>query len=216
VNKIDFAALIKPLSFGQEPRDDASQQAKGGLVTRALRRRMAFLREAQDVLTVLPGPGETLHSVVTGSFDLAHLLTVLLDKLGSPCVQMRVATLSLSPKNVAELSFLLDARKVTCLDVLVSDFFRKHDGAIFAELLQEMGKRGQRVASARSHCKIVTIALGDGRRFTVEASMNLRSNGNAEQLSLTQDEELYRWADAWLSRMVTEHEIRQSNCSEAG
>ena len=172
---------------------------------------MACLKEAREALDLIPADGETLHAVMTGTYDLMHLLIVLLDRLGSPCRQMRIATLSLSARNVTEMATLLDAGKVQRLDLLASDFFRKHDAAIFAELLLELGKRGQRVAAARSHCKIVTLALEDGRCYTLEGSANLRTNKNQEQFALTQDVLLHRWYAQWIEDMVTKHEVRQSD-----
>jgi hypothetical protein len=173
---------------------------------------MARLREARDALPLIPAEGETLHGLMTGSYDLMHLLIVLLDKLGSRCNHMRIATLSLSSRNVTEMAALLDARKIGRLDILVSDFFRRHDKVIFTELLTEFAKRGQRVASARSHCKIVTLALKDGRRFTLEGSANLRTNSNIEQFCLTQSVELHDWYAVWLSEMVTANEVFPSDC----
>jgi len=214
IERVNFSALVKPLRFGTQANPEAEAPAgtaSAGFLSRTNRRRMACLKEARDALDLIPADGETLHAVMTGTYDLMHLLIVLLDRLGSPCQTMRIATLSLSARNVTEMATLLDAGKVKTLDLLCSDFFRKHDAAIFAELLLELGKRGQRVAAARSHCKIVTIALEDGRRFTLEGSANLRTNKNQEQFALTQDVMLHRWYAQWIEDMVIKHEVRQSD-----
>jgi hypothetical protein len=50
---------------------------------------------------------------------------------------MGAATLSLSRRNVQEMVALHDAGKVQRLDLLTSDFFRRHDDDIFAELVSE-------------------------------------------------------------------------------
>jgi hypothetical protein len=39
-------------------------------------RRAAQLKEAADVLSCLPGPGEALHALMTGRYDLMHLSRV--------------------------------------------------------------------------------------------------------------------------------------------
>ena len=177
---------------------------------------MACLREAADALGHLPAEGETLHGLMTGTYDLMHLLVVLLGALGSPCLVMRVATLSLSARNVAEMAALLDAGAVRRLDLLVSDFARKHDKEIFASLLAEFSSRGQRVASARSHCKVVTLALEDGRRYALEGSANLRTNHNVEQFALSRGPQPHGWYDAWLGAMVSKHEVNESGTAAAG
>jgi hypothetical protein len=129
---------------------------------------------------------------------------------------MRVGTLSLSSRNVAEMAALLDAGKVRRLDLLCSDFFRKHDKDIFAGLLNEFRARGQRVASARSHCKVVTLALEDGRRYALEGSANLRTNHNVEQFALSRGPELFGWYDAWLDAMMQKYEVNETGDPAAG
>ncbi len=106
---MDFTT-VKPLSFtAPVPEPPASRR---GIITRAAKRRFAALKEAAQVLDVLPAEGETLHAIMTGHYDLAHLLVVLLDRLGGTCTEMAIATLSLSARNVREMTSLLDAGKV--------------------------------------------------------------------------------------------------------
>jgi hypothetical protein len=222
----DFAAIPRVPPFasmlgetGQpqalaRPDADARQGGRAFL-GRTNRRRFACLKAAEEALDVLPAEGESLHAVMSGFYDLQHLLIVILDRLSSHCAMMRVATLSLSRCNVQEMVTLLDAGKVGRLDLLTSDFFRKHDDDIFAELVQEFQSRGQRVAAARSHCKVVTLALDDGRRYVLEGSPNLRTNRNMEQFCLTCDPELHGFYDAWLDDMVTTHEVRQDDAAKA-
>lgn len=214
MDRLDFSSLARPPRFGApdaaRPETPASK-GRAGFLSRTSRRRMACLKEASDALDLIPADGETLHAVMSGTYDLMHLLIVLLDRLDSPCERMRIATLSLSARNVTEMTALLDAGRVKTLDLLTSDFFRRHDAAIFSELVLEFSQRGQRVAAARSHCKIVTLALEDGRRFTMEGSANLRTNKNQEQFALTQYSELHAWYAQWIEDMVTKHEVRPSD-----
>jgi hypothetical protein len=209
-------AITNAFSGAQPPRFTGDA---GGLPantrTRPDRRRMVALREARQALDHLPAGGETLHGLMPGTYDLMHLILVLLGALGS-AEQLRIATLSLSAKNVSEMAGLLDDGTVRRLDLLCSDFFRRHDREIFAGLVQEFQKRGQRVAAARSHCKVVTLALTDGRRYVLEGSANLRSNHNLEQFALSRDARLHAFYDAWLAGMVTRHEIHESDRSATG
>jgi hypothetical protein len=213
---IDFRS-IPPVRFdhpqdqaGDAPEATATAPGRAGrtFLTRTQKRRMTNLRRAAEVIDHLPGPGESLHGVLKGFFDLMHLLIALLDKLAVPCEQLRIATLSVSPRNVSELAALLDTGKVKRIDVLTSDFQAKHDPEIMGELLAELGKRGQRVAAARSHCKIVLLALADGRRYVLEGSANLRTSRNQEQFALCQDGALHDFYAAWFDEMVTKHALQ--------
>jgi hypothetical protein len=217
---VDFST-IKPVRFTPNPDQDDDDQAgavesRAGFLSRTTRRRMACLAEASDALPHLPEQGETLHGIMTGTYDLMHLLILALDRMASVCQVMRIATLSLSSRNVTEMAALLDAGKVQRLDLLCSDFFRKHDKDIFTQLVTEFTSRGQRVAAARSHCKVVTVALADGRRYTLEGSANLRTNKNAEQFALTQDPALHDWYALWLDSQVTTHEVYPSDSPATG
>jgi hypothetical protein len=207
---VPFAGLVGP------PEGPADGAARRAFLARTHQRRFACLRAAAEVLDVLPAEGESLHAVMTGLYDLMHLLIVLLDRLGSPCCTLRIATLSLSRRNVQEMVSLFDQSKVRQLDLLTSDFFRKHDDDIFAELVQEFHSRGQRVAAARSHCKIVTARLEDGQHYVLEGSANLRTNSNQEQFCLSRDPLLHGWYDVWLSDMVQMYEIQPSDGPATG
>jgi hypothetical protein len=72
-----FAHLPRP-SFARRP--GAEEKTPGGLVCRGVTRRAAMLAEARDVLGVLPGPGEALHALITGRYDLMYLLVALLGR----------------------------------------------------------------------------------------------------------------------------------------
>jgi hypothetical protein len=215
----DFAA-VRPVPFAALAREPAGPRARPegrrAFLARAHRRRFAALKAAAEVLDVLPAEGESLHAIMTGLYDLMHLLVVLLQRFDSPCATLRVGTLSLSRRNVQEMAALLDDGRVQRLDLLTSDFFRRHDDDIFNELVQEFHSRGQRVASSRSHAKVVTMALEDGRRYVLEGSANLRTNHNLEQFCLARDADLHEVYDAWLAGMVSAHEVRRADGPEAG
>jgi hypothetical protein len=211
VQPVPFAALVH-----DQPREAGEQQTgRRAFLARTHRRRFACLRAAAEALDVLPGEGESLHGVMTGLYDLMHLVVCLLQRFDCLCVTMRIATLSLSARNVQEMVALLDAGSVGRLDLLASDFFKRHEKDIMAELLKEFSERGQRVAIARSHCKVVTMALVDGRRYVLEGSANLRTNKNAEQFCLSRYPALHRWYDVWLSQMVTRYEVKENHAAKA-
>jgi hypothetical protein len=190
-------------------RFDRQAQAADTLPTptmrRAASRRTAMLAEAAEVLDVLPGPGESLHGLMTGRYDLAHLVAAAIGKLGT-CSAVRLATLSYNARNLAELLTLLDSKRVRSLTLLCSAFFRDHNKELWAETLEEFRARGQRAAAARSHAKVVCMALDDGRRYVLEGSANLRTNSNREQFALFNDAGLHNWHAAWIDALVTQHE----------
>ena len=183
----------------------SAQDCPAPIASRAAARRTAALREAADVLAVLPGPGETLHAVMTGRYDLMQLLAALIGQLGR-CEIARYATLSYNRKNLAEIIRLFDSGAVGKMTLLCSAFFRDHNKDLWTETLAEFRNRGQRAAASRSHCKVATLACADGRKFVLEGSANLRTNSNKEQFCLTHDAAVSDWYGAWIDAEVSKHE----------
>src|SRR5579871_2406631 len=120
---VDFHT-IAAVPFADLVRDPAGQGKSEGqpprraFLARAHRRRFAALRAAADILENLPDEGQSLHGLMTGLYDLMHLLIVLLQRLDSPCLTMRVGTLSLSRRNTQEMVALVDDGRVKQLDVM--------------------------------------------------------------------------------------------------
>jgi hypothetical protein len=193
------------VSFGRRPVGNGTPHPH---TDRAAVRRTAQLVEAADALAVLPGPGEAVHALMTGRYDLMHLLVCIIDRLGT-VEAMGVATLSFNARNLAEMVALLDAGKVKTLTLLCSRFFAEHNAGLWEEALSDFRQRGQRAAAARSHAKVITFAFASGRRLTVEGSANLRSNGNREQLLIADGAGLHDWHAAWIDELVTQHEGEQ-------
>jgi hypothetical protein len=191
----------RPL-FGRRPQAESFPTP---IIGKARERRTAQLAEAADILDVLPGEGETLHALMTGRYDLMHLLAALIGKLGG-CSAARIATLSYNERNLDEMTKLLDAGAVGTMTLLCSAFFRDHNKQLWTATLDEFRARGQRAAAARSHCKIICLACTDGRRYSLEGSANLRTNGNREQFALTQEATIHDWHAAWIDDLVSRHE----------
>jgi hypothetical protein len=185
------------------------------ILGKAAARRTVMLGQAAEALTVLPTEGETLHALITGRFDLMHLITALVTHLGG-VETMRIATLSYNGRNLAEMTALLDSGAVKSLTLLCSSFFRDHNKELWEETLSDFRDRGHRAAAARSHAKVVTVATADGRRFSLEGSANLRTNSNREQFCLTNDAAIHDWHATWIDELVTAHEGDDSDDPGAG
>jgi hypothetical protein len=165
---------------------------------RARRRYAAMLRESADVLAHLPGPGESLHALMTGLYDFMTLVGHVITNRPAPCAELRIATLAFSSRNTHEIAQLLDGGAVKSVSLLCSDFFAKHNKAEFAEAVRELTERGQAIAAPRCHAKVTCLHFADGAKLVFEGSANLRTNGNIEQFALFTDPELHDWHAAWI------------------
>jgi hypothetical protein len=191
------------------PLPDAEDDDGGDLprprLLRLQARRAAGIAEAAETLELLPGPGESLHCLMTARLDMTDVLNALLDKLGR-CETARIATLGLNRRNYRAMLRWLDGGKVGGLTLLVSKFFRAHNAQLFSELVDEFRQRKQRAAAVDSHAKAMALAFADGTRFAIEGSANLCSNGSArEQFAVVNDAGLHDFHAAWIDALVNRH-----------
>jgi hypothetical protein len=198
-----FAGFSRPL-FGK--RKPPADRAGKPLLRKDDPKRTAKLAEAKEILGRLPGPGgESLHLLMTGRYDLMHLLLVIFHQRKEPIEHLRIATLSFNKRNLAELLELLDSGKVRQFSFLYSRFFREHSTEVAKLTVAELRKRGQRVASARSHAKVVCLEWQGGDVLVLEGSANLRSNSNQEQLAIFTDRDLFAFHSNWIDGMIETH-----------
>ncbi len=183
---------------------------------RARRRYAAMLRESAEILAHLPGPGESLHALMTGTYDFLTLVGHAITHQPAPCAELRIATLAFSSRNTAEIVQLLDAGAVNRVSLLCSDFFAKHNKAEFTEAVREYTQRGQAIAAPRCHAKVTCLHFADGAKLVFEGSANLRTNGNIEQFALINDAGLHDWHAAWIDGKHREWQSDQSRSSQAG
>ena len=198
-----FAPLPRP-AFGKA---SATAPADRPARTKGLARRMQQARLAADLLPIIPVPGEAIHCLMGGNFDLGQVVVALVKK--HPVSHLRIATLAYSRRTAAELLTAVEKRHVGRLTLLVSSFFAAHNKELFGWVNAEIAAHfpDSRQASARSHCKVVVFEFADGSTPLVfEGSANLRKNGCREQLAAIRDQELADWHARWIDDTVTAHE----------
>lgn len=202
--------LPEPPAFDGSPTLQEAYSQAAGLdsdrammqqVTRQTALRETQLHNAARLLERLPDPDEMLHIVQRGNSDHFGYVRRAIELCGCPVDHMRVATLSFSKPNAAELIGMLDRGDVRRLSMLCSCYFRAQNREIFDALAVPMLERGQRVLAARSHCKIVLIAAGQ-RRIVIEGSANLRACRNLEQVTVTDSLAVHSFHAAWIDELL--------------
>lgn len=212
---MDFGAIPRP-AFGRHAQH-AEERTPGVHQANATARRAIMFKEAKELLAALPGPGEAVHAVMTGRYDLMLLLVALLDLHPAPCRRLRIATLCYNRRNAVELLGLLESGKVGGLTLLASSFFKDHNKELDEWFRGELAAYpGSKTAAARSHCKVVCFDFADGAGLVLEGSANLRTNGNREQLALINDRALHDFHATWIDDTVSRDEGDQSGNRATG
>ncbi len=195
--------------FGRQKPPEGEDDCEGlprPMTFKAKARRAVGIKEAADVLAILPAAGESLHAICTARLDLSDVLNCLLGRLGA-CERMSIATLGYNERNLSAILRWLDAGQVKTFSLLSSIFFRAHKTPLWEHTLEEFHKRGQRAACCHSHAKVATLAFASGARLCIEGSSNLCGNGSGrEQFALINDAALHDWHAAWIDDLVTKHE----------
>jgi hypothetical protein len=189
---------------------DAARELAGDrrhLRTAARRTMIDARRVANAVEHVgrLPDPGESIHLVTSGGYSLFHHLPAVLELAAPATIRyLGIATLGFSRENLERLIELLDAGQVGRLDFLYSVYFRSNEKEICERLTHELGRRGHRVLSMRTHCKMLLIETTAGGNYVVESSANLRSCKNIENAVFTNDVALLEFHRRWLNQIFEE------------
>ncbi len=205
-----FRVRSNPFGLGQQAEpDDAQADDFEGLPTpikvKLQAIRQAGIKEAREVLSNLPSPGESLHAVCTARMDLTDVMNALIDQLGS-VDRLSMATLGFNERNLNAMERWYDSGKVKSMTLLSSIFLRAHKGWLWELAQKSFHERGQRAACCHSHAKVVTLAFTSGQKMSIEGSANLCGNGSGrEQFALIHDPTLHDWHAAWIDNLVVKH-----------
>lgn len=196
---MDFAGIPRP-AFGRAAQHLPAAPAplRG---TAAARHRLTA-RAAADLCPDLPAPGEHVHCLMTGFYDLAQVVADVARRTTPRA--LRIATLCWNKRNVIDLAGLMEARAADPLPLtlLASGFFRRHNKELVEWTRGQFARFPARVAFAESHAKVVCFDLGPGDALVFEGSANLRTNRNREQLTIIRDRRTHDWHAGWIDGLV--------------
>ena len=205
----DFAELAENLDCRLEFDETAASRPAATLpaarrLTRKPARRFMDLREHADaarrLLTPLPKSGESVHVITSGEFVLAAVVPAMLDALG-PC-SLCVSSLGTNQQTASMFADLLREGRLTRLDMVLSHYFSKADRETCDLVCQIIREAGGRIAVTRSHTKLALFEPQSRQdRYCFEGSGNLRSSQNAEQLTISNDDQLFKFYHTWFNEM---------------
>jgi hypothetical protein len=160
------------------------------------------VKTAVELIGQFPEPDEAIHTICSGRFALWDVIPAVLEIVRPATITaLHIATLGFSKANVVAMSELLDAGSIGRISLLCSHYFKGTSNGIFEQAQEALTKRGQRFLSARTHAKLLAAKLTDGRTLIVEASANLRSCKNMEQMSFFGSRALYAFHVGWIDEL---------------
>lgn len=158
---------------------------------------------AAAALSRLPGLNQSSHLVISGRFALWDFVPAALALAdGARIADLYIATLGFSKANIAGACDLLDAGTIGRLSLIASHYFKGTSSDIYEYGAAELGKRGQRFISIRSHAKIIAARFDGGRCLILESSANLRSCKNIEQVVASGHPDLFAFHAGWMESLL--------------
>jgi hypothetical protein len=172
--------------------------------TRQTKRSLAHLdqpRRAAEQLGHLPGPDETRHLVLNGSYPLFALVPAFIKLAGAPITTLYIVTLGFSKDNIADLAALVEAGQVRDVAIAASTYFGAQDKAIYDSAVNFCQSHGFRIKALRSHAKLLLMHIGQ-RFYTCESSANARSCRNVETACVFNSEKVFRFHQEWIDELL--------------
>jgi hypothetical protein len=170
--------------------------------TRQARRTMKALdqpRQATAQIGYLPGPDESRHFVLNGSYPLAAFIPAIHQLAGEPIRELYITTLSFSEANIALLEGMVAAKHIRKVSIICSNFFAAEgiDRRIYDRGVEFVRKWGFRILACRNHSKIMLFRFKT-KCLVVLSSANARSATNIETADLFQSKSLYDFHRGWI------------------
>lgn len=173
---------------------------------RAMRRKLIRPENAEAILDAMPRTeGDRLHVITGGEFIFGDLVAMLCQRRRP--AEVALSTLSMSNRNVESLLTALETREIGRLFLLVSHYFAKTNTEIFVHLENAVSDHF-RLAIARTQAKVSLFDFGT-EKLVIEASANLRSSDNIEQISAFADADLWAWHREWIIELIEKPETNK-------
>ena len=203
----------KRVHFGMRPADEDAEDEGEGLPTaktiRVKARRVAGIREAQETLGLLPGPGEALHAICTHRIDMTDVFSAYFLRNSSRrgAAGHRHAGNESPERTRVEPGGWTKARSANLLY-----WCRGSTGPITrpgGSSYTPPCRNGTRPPlSLHRISAVMTLQFASGR-YVIEGSANLCSNGSSReqfiQEGIDAEGELYSSHRRWILEMVTKY-----------
>ncbi len=162
-----------------------------------------------NAIRTLPAATEAVHMWIGAQHSMGHVLPAIL-QLAAPAMieQVHIATLTFSKTNAEEWAGMIDARQVTAMSIVVSQYFEKTSPHLFDPAAALLRPRGVRLSTSRCHAKLLCVRLSDGRTITAEGSANTRSAKTLENVTLFGSPQVYQFHRQQLDRIAGLHAAR--------
>lgn len=155
---------------------------------------------AVNLIKELPGPDETIHCVMDGTFNGIALVPAVIELAGQP-VDLTITTLGFNLRNIECLIELSERKLIKKLSLVCCIYFEAANPHEYQRATQRFATIGATLKANVNHSKILLFDFGHAA-YVAESSANLRSCNNLEQFSLTNSRPLLTFHANWINKML--------------
>lgn len=170
--------------------------------------RIDILKAAQQArstrhLARIPEPGCSVHLITNGTFDFWDFIHATLS-LATPRIALEfyASTWILNRRCAVSLLDLYDRGLIRKIGLITGIYFKRRESSVFHTVYEGLRTRGQRFMAAANHSKWFAMRLDDGTGIVAAGSANFTENGNAEQVSVTNDVSLFEFYREWAENIL--------------
>ena len=152
--------------------------------------------------------GERCDAMVGGNFIFGDFIEAYLTTYNVTCVDMKIATLSLSQENIDSLANLISHGYIDKLSMFVSVYFYAHERSVLIPYIYSKLDTSEcdfQLTITDIHCKIAQFKTLGGKSIVCHGSANLRRSGNIEQITLEENKPLYDFYAQYLNKVEEEY-----------
>jgi hypothetical protein len=164
-------------------------------------RREARRADLAKFVDRLPEKGESLHLIFDGDIDAFDMIPHSLNLATAEAAELHAVSWAISRPCCLELLDMIDTGKLKRAALILDPSFRDKRASIYATALEGLLDRGQRMRTTKTHAKIVLLHWA-GQWLTMETSANLNENKRIEQMTVTNDKELYSFHRDWMEAIL--------------
>lgn len=156
---------------------------------------------------------DTVHMLTDGKIKLIDIIEFLI-KDKQEC-ELYIATLSFNLKEFDVIIQLFDTGNINKIRFIKCNLYNKKREKIYNHAKECLEKRGQKMISINSHCKVFLIKTKE-KYYTLSGSMNLTANSLLENLLITTTPETYQFYKNWFDVSFREngHESKFKTAKE--
>jgi len=188
----------------KETFDNLRLPGNSKMTRKELKRKAVLVKRKQKIYEVLseglPQPGHVITVGNPYAYDFWQLIPYVVEQLNG-VDECYISTWSMAKEFLLEYFKMIDAGKIKKPAMLTDVSFNHRRSSLYTQLVTGLTNRGGRYIAFRNHAKAMLFQKNE-HYISIVGSANLTLNPRFELYSISNDQELYEFHQAWMEEML--------------